>query len=232
MPIYGTSYEKLADGRICCHRCAGSRIQSREELESLFKECKQNFITFFKVELPAGIHLHQSVPDQAPADFGEVLWLGGFDQASHQGLVARKGEDYTAWLENGISASVTLGFIVEILSAIWMMENWDMEALRQICQEKSSGNQVLFSSLLEGMEQWASVQYLMLAREKTLANDLDHLFSQQEKPSSCGYRLFTKTYPLASSPDLMSRIPFHDRVPVDLERLKALLETKGWMKKQ
>lgn len=230
MPIYGTSYHKMEDGRISCARCFTSRIQSKEELEILYQSCKQDFCTFFQVELPKGIQLSQSVPESAPAHAKHTLWLTDAAGKNRQGLAIQNGEDFEIWLENGISEVITLGLLVQTLAVVWMMSSWNLEQLHQICKEKQPESEVLFHALIEGFQQWTSVQHLMFMQEKALARDLDQMYLDQDKPAAWGYKLFKKTYPLVSRPEFMRRTPFGTRIPIDLNRLKDLLVQEGYIK--
>ena len=202
MPIYGTEYEILSDGRKRCMRCSRTAIKTKEEFQELFEIVKRNmevlysirFDTSIQVEMANSRKIHRLARVPYDPDNSRVL---GFAQDCGK-------NNYKLFMENGSPRMSSILTMAHEMTHIWQYTHWNR---KQILRKYGKKNELI---IYEGMAKWAEIQYAYLINEPRRAEMEIINTLAREDVYGYGFRLYYSIYGLTKKTYITGETPFMD----------------------
>lgn len=222
LPIYGTNYFQQSEGICICPECYENGVHTTEELEILYKKCKDQLSEDMNGKLMLkGITVTlASLQNQSEA--GQNVLYKVISPTGNRliGQISKTEKSYCLQVENGISRTICMYVLICELTFLWQKENWKSEQLEALCKRDCPDHaDQAYKQIQSGMAEWAGVEFLYLNSETAHAHEID-LFNSR---TNMAYRLYRKMYPFQTFSSHLTRTPFLvNRYPVDLKQLNHL----------
>lgn len=213
MPLNGVSYEKLSDGRIRCHSCSASAVNSVDEFTDVFQSTVQlleeNFNIAFKVPITIRISDAKTIGHLS----GHVFKASSGYDPRVVGFAQRKGKDYTLYVENGSPRLATIATVAHEMTHIWQYLNWNTKQVKRAYKNKK-----VRDIIYEGMASWVEVQILYMIGEYNYAQEQEKiLLKRAENPDDVygiGFVLFCERYGLDRQGEVPESTPYNTFPPI------------------
>lgn len=208
--LSGVEYEILKDGRERCGECSKTVVKSKKDCEILFGQVREGMCLKFGINLPSSISVKVVSQAKMAKMQGSKFVPTEYYDPRAVGLAINRGGSYTMLFENGTPRASLVSTAAHELTHIWQYSHWNWAAM----QAKYGQH---FLMVVEGMAQWAEVQYLYLLNETALADRTLKREAARDDVYGYGLRLFANAYPISKGICLSGDTPFaHPDNPIEL----------------
>ena len=203
IPLSGVSYERLDDGRVRCHDCAMTSIDSLSEFRRLFSSTETLMENTFDITLKIPIAIRTTDAKTIARGSGSVFKPSTEFAERSVGYAQRKDGRYSIFIENGSPRLATIDTIVHELTHIWQYINWSDRQIEALYGDGSNRDMVY-----EGMATWVAIQMLYAMGETEYAKQQEYLTENREDIYGKGFCLYREKYGLVRDGDLPRISPF------------------------
>ncbi len=204
VPLTGTEYEVLDDGRDRCKQCGRTSVKTEAEFKELYKTVKRNLETFYGVRITAPVRVQMVNSKKLHRNMGKTFVPTGNQDGRVLGFARRRNGKYTIFIENGAPRLKSTMTMAHELIHIWQYLNWN----DKLIQKKYGQKQLL--EVYEGMAMWGAIQYAYLIGETVTAKREEIVTRMRPDEYGRGFNKYLAKYPLSADAGLCGKTPFSD----------------------
>ena len=208
VPIVGSDFEHLKDGRERCSRCSRTVIKSHDQFVDEYQQVRQNMETAFGIRLDVPSRVRMANAKEIKNKTNETYTPTPGVDPRVLGFVANSPGGQELWIENGSPRLAAVTTMAHELTHVWQNSTWDQSAIQKQYGKK---NELI---VYEGMATWAQIQYLLFTRETTFAQWQHSYAMQREDAYGFGYKIFLERYGLTFTGEVDEDSPFRNPMPL------------------
>jgi len=174
-------FETLRDGLERCEKCSSTALHDDLEIQELFHNTIKKMENVFDIQLPQSIQViatdAQTIAEESYEDLDgpETVIVVADPFTPTPGFDGRtvafvkpddKNQNFKVFVEYGTPKHMLEGNIVNVLTEIWQIVNWNMDKLSDLYSECNLG------IVYDGMSAWAEIQYMLCLYETDYAKRL------------------------------------------------------------